>query len=113
MSLDIFELIWELSQDSQIRQNAGEVAAARDGVDSAREEIRDLRTCVFRLTRTCQVLCNVLTEKLGIPADELKSALVKEMNLEAVRQMQTCPSCGHTFHPNRTKCLYCGYAPER
>lgn len=106
--MDLFELIWDASQQRQIDDQEGRLSSTVVNMKVAGERIRALQGRVFRLTAISQVLCDLLVEKLGIPPEDLKAAIELRLK-EGEPDSENCPSCNHPTHPGRRACLYCGY----
>lgn len=111
--MDMLHSIWNLSDQSDInRKQDRQLAAADSSLQAAHRHIRDLQVQVGNLAATCQALCSLLVEKLGVSPEEVKDAIEQAMSLNAVSASGTCPSCNHPFDKGRTACLYCGFKPS-
>ena len=109
--MDLFELLWDTSQQIQLNSNSEQILSNSTSIESAHRSIRDLRIQAIKLTVTCQVLCDLLSKSMGIDENEISRLIKERLNLDSTVLSRLCPACGHHFHENRTNCMYCGYSP--
>ena len=111
--MDMLHSIWNLSDQRDLnRKQDRQLAAAESSLQAAQQRIRDLQFRVGNLAATCQALCNLMVEKLGVSPEEVKGAIEQTLSLSAVSASGTCPFCNHPFDKGRTACLYCGFKPS-
>lgn len=109
--MDLISFLWDLTQQLEINEHDRQFAKVESGMDTAYKQIRELRAHTIHLGCTCQILCNLLIEKLGVQEAELKT-LIQQSIAKAIQASGECAACGHRFHPTWTACLYCGYKPQ-
>ncbi len=109
--MDLGEFLWDLVEHGSLNDHQRQLDSHDLAIDKANVKIRELNSRITALTWTCETLCNLLIEKLGVSEMDLK-ALIQQQRENSIRSSGTCPECGHRFHESRTACLYCGFAPE-
>ncbi len=67
--MDMLHSIWNLSDPRDIDHKQDRQISAAD------QRIWDLQFRVGNLAATCQALCNLMVEKLGVSPEEIKSAI--------------------------------------
>lgn len=107
--MDLGAFLVVLQQQAKLRDHQDQLESHEAGIDHVLLKIRDLNSRLLMLTWTCETLCNLLIEKVGIGEEDLKE-MIRQQQENSIRLNSTCPACGHRFHENRTTCLYCGFA---
>lgn len=107
--MDLIEIIWDLPQQSNSggAEPGRSVPAAK--VETPNESVHDLRLRVIRLTSTCQVLCELLAEKLDITQEQLMQRIEQRVTIDPSRPPGHCPTCGQKFRTNINSCHFCGF----
>ena len=114
----MFELFYDLYQDSKI--NRAQYAAERgeQTAQSARDAVRQLEERVNKLTLINMALWSLLKETAGL-TEEALAKRVEEIDLADGQidgrmrpRLQACPQCAQTLSQRHNRCLYCGYAPD-
>jgi hypothetical protein len=109
--MDLIEIIWDLSQQEEINRHEKQIMSGEAGLHSTRVDIRDLQSRMVKLAITCQALCDMMVDKLGVPPEEIKQAIEQRLKAESISEAAICPACDHRLHAGRTMCLYCGHKP--
>jgi rRNA maturation endonuclease Nob1 len=109
--MNIIEIIWNLPQKGQNIQNNQQLSPSTSSLGSTDQSVRDLGLRVIKLATTCQVLCDLFVEKLGINQEELMLRIQERLNVDPIKKPGHCPTCGQKFHPEKNSCNYCGFIP--
>ena len=107
-------MLWELYQQSQIRDANATASRAESKSQNVRYEIARLEDKLESLALTCQALWEIARDHSGL-SDEQLLAKVSEIDLRdgvADGKMGSgtgkCSKCGRTLSKKRMSCMYCG-----
>ncbi|PAY16816.1 hypothetical protein CKO51_24580 [Rhodopirellula sp. SM50] len=107
-------MLWELYQQSQIRDASATASRAESKSRNISYEIARLEDKVESLALTCQALWEVARDHSGL-SDEQLLAKVSEIDLRdgvADGKMgsgtESCRRCGRTISKRHMSCMYCG-----
>jgi hypothetical protein len=106
--------LFDLSQQSQVRQSVVAAAEAKHDAHTLRQELEALTRKVDGLTLACQALWELLRDTTGLP-DKTVFEKMQEIDLrdgtldgKMGARPVTCAHCGRTTNDHRKSCLYCG-----
>jgi hypothetical protein len=114
-------LIWELFQQSRIRQADDTAFQADVAARGAQRDVRELEQRIHsleeqteRLTLAAMAMAEILRDQLGI-SEEVIEAKVREIDLgdgnpdgRLTPRVKRCGKCERVTSPTRAACLYCG-----
>ena len=83
--MDMLHSIWNLSDPRDVNRKNDRQPSIAD------QRIRDLQFRIGNLNATCQALCDLMVEKLGVPPEEVKGAIQKALRGRAASASGTSP----------------------
>ena len=108
-------MLWELYQQSQIRDASATATRAESKAQNFGYEIARLEDRIESLALTCQALWEVARDQSGL-SDEQLLAKVSEIDLrdgvadgKMSHGTQSCSNCGRTLSKRHMSCMYCGH----
>jgi hypothetical protein len=113
--------LWDLYQQSQIRQLNARVDLLRDA--GAREQAAhnvaiELEEKVNRLALICRAMFELLQQTTGLSEEQLKTK-IQEIDLldgtadgRMTPRGKKCPKCDATMSPRFGRCLFCGHRDD-
>jgi hypothetical protein len=109
-------MLWDLIQQHQLRGLDAEVGNARSAASDARDETRQLRRDVDRLTLACLAMWQIIQSQTNLTDEDLARMMHDldaadgrvdgRMSTEAGR----CPKCDRPALKGKPTCMYCGAA---
>lgn len=115
--MDFMEMIW-LTQthtsNTELKSTADDIRREIELNDYAtRKELRELRMTTLKLTTICEVVCDLLIQKLGVDKAELQRRVEEGLRVYRMDSASHCQACGHLMPPTKEKCIYCGKPREK
>ena len=104
----MFNLLYDLHQDSRISQSEGDARAAKAKSDDAVREVRQLRDKVHQLTMVTEALWRIVKTSHKLDDSHLEGLIAEIKNEQAQQQAappQTCPNCGRNVSKRANKCM--------
>ena len=108
--------MWNLQQQSQIREAKADAAQAKDDATRSRERIQELEYRINRMALASQALWELVRSRLEITEAELLDKIGEVDLRDGVKdermtpQIITCPSCGRSCNTKSSRCVFCGAA---
>src|SRR4051812_21493942 len=111
---DMFEILWEMHQNSRIMSAGLAAGSAKDAASDARSMANHLQRQVDSLLLVNMAMWSILEERLAVTEDQL-SERVREIDLRdgkldgrLVREGVECPRCKRVMSARHQRCMYCG-----
>ncbi|MBL8760046.1 MAG: hypothetical protein JNL50_01970 [Phycisphaerae bacterium] len=110
----MFDLIWDLIQQSRISNLQSEADSARAASRTTDARVAELERTVESLTLMTMALGELLAQK-GVVSSEEIEARVRDIDLSdgkldgrVATSPRVCRKCGRMIAGDRVNCLYCG-----
>ncbi len=112
-------MLWELYQQSKIRDAENSASKAESKSQHVGYAIAELEDKLESLAITCQALWEIAREQSGLTDEQLLEK-VSEIDLRDGRAdgkmgsgTRACAQCGRTINQRHMRCLYCGQQVEK
>lgn len=113
--MDIFDILWDLHQQTRIVTAQAQIDAANQNVESLQDRLAKTLERLDNINLVTLALWELVGERLGLTVDQLRTKVAEIDLRDGVRDGRymgsapRCSECGREIAPWRQRCMFCGH----